>query len=1422
MARQSSSGSGSTSFLRGLLARLWKRPELKSASRRTRRRMFMEQLDTRAVLASDLGAIGGLVYVDADQDGNFDFAERVQGATINLYQDDGDGVFEPGAGVGLDGAPFRTTTTDANGEYIFEDLGAGDYWVHQIAQFISPNTLLSVNSDLITIDATQEQGVSGTLIDSFVSAVPTAVASDPLNSTNSATADLLDTEVLGTERDFKVQLTATGGGDSVTLTVSADKIRMNPTAQAQGRYTATWDGNDGDGDAIDFDGLYSAGIGYDLTDAGNSAGIVLEDLLVDQAGGSVTIRVYTDATNFSTLTLPLTASTTTDLFFKFSSFTTGGGTGADFTEVGAIQLEMNSTVNAMDGEIELIEAIGYNLQTFDFDNFFESDLSLTKDVDNATPNVGDNVTFTIVVTNAGPDAAQNVTVQDLLPAGLTFVSKNPEAGTTYDETTGVWTIGTIPNGGDVTLVVVATAATAGAKTNTARVEASASFDPDSTPGNATAEDDLESVIVTPQQIDLSLTKTPVPTNLAVGSNVTFTLTVTNAAGASNATGVVVEDLLPAGLTFVSKAPSAGTTYDEVTGIWTVGALNAGANATLSIVATKTAAGAIVNNAEVTAADQPDVDSTPDNSGTAPNEDDTAAATVNDVPIDLSLTKTPTTSNVAVGSNVTFTITVTNAVGAGNATGVIVEDLLPAGLTFVSKNPSSGTTYDEVTGIWNVGALNAGANATLSIVATKTAVGAIVNNAEVTDADQQDVDSTPDNSGTAPNEDDTAAATVNDQTIDLQLTKTVAGTQNVGQNVTFTLTLSNVGLGNATGVVVRDLLPAGLTFVSKNPSAGTTYDEVTGLWTVGAVNAAANATLQIVATIATPGAKTNTAQVTAAVQPDVDSTPNNIGTAPNEDDTASVTVTPASIDLSIDKTVNNATPNVGQNVVFTVIVSNLTGVSNATGVVVRDLLPAGLTFVSSTQTVGTYASGTGLWTVGNLNAGSSATLTITATVASVGAKTNLAEVSAADQADADSTVNNSGTAPTEDDTDSVVVTPQSIDLQLAKTVNNATPNKNQNVTFTVTVNNVGTNNATGVAVTDLLPAGFTFVSSTPSIGTYNSTTGVWTVGTVNAAASATLSIVATVTTVGQKTNTAQVTAADQADIDSTPNNIGTAPNEDDTASVNVTPAVADLSLTKTVNDTTPDRNQQVTYTLTLTNGGPQTATNVTVTDLLPAGMTFVSSTPGGGSTYNQSTGVWTIPTLNSGANVVLTVVATTTTAGAKTNTAEVTASDQFDSDSTPGNRATAPTEDDTASATVTPTATDLAVTKTVDDTTPEIGQNVTFTITVSNTSATNATNVVLTDLLPSGLTFVSSNPSQGTYVSSTGLWTIGTINANSAVTLTVVATVANNSTKVNAAEITSLDQFDSDSTPNNGGTTEDDRAVVTLQPFILSKRNSVVR
>ena len=176
---------------------------------------------------------------------------------------------------------------------------------------------------------------------------------------------------------------------------------------------------------------------------------------------------------------------------------------------------------------------------------------------------------------------------------------------------------------------------------------------------------------------------------------------------------------------------------------------------------------------------------------------------------------------------------------------------------------------------------------------------------------------------------------------------------------------------------------------------------------------------------------------------------------------------------------------------------------------------------------------------------------------------------------------------------------------------------------------------------------------------------------------------------------------------------TVPAEDDQASVTVTPNVADLSLGKTVDVPNPVKNQNVTFTVTLTNGGPATATGVTVTDLLPAGLTFVSSTPSRAATTTvQASGTSARLELEAQR---LSITATVTTAGAKINTAEVTTSNQFDNDSTPGNGV--PAEDDQASVTVTPQSADLSLTKIVDNATPNVGANVVFTLTLSNAGPT---------------------------------------------------------------------------------------------------------
>ena len=323
--------------------------------------------------------------------------------------------------------------------------------------------------------------------------------------------------------------------------------------------------------------------------------------------------------------------------------------------------------------------------------------------------------------------------------------------------------------------------------------------------------------------------------------------------------------------------------------------------------------------------------------------------------------------------------------------------------------------------------------------------------------------------------------------------------------------------------------------------------------------------------------------------------------------------------------------------FTLTLTN-NGPDPATGVRLAELLPAGFSFVSATASQGSYAPGVGVLTVGTLGLATPATLSVTATVMSPGTLTNTASINAADQFDPD-TANNSAT---------VTVSAQQADLALTKTVSNPTPNVGDPVTFTVTVTNAGPDPATAVQITDVLPAGLSFMSATPSQGTYTAATGLWDVGTITVATPATLTLATTVASAAAQTNTASIGDADQFDANSANN----------TASATVTPQQADLALTKTVSAATRTVGDQVTFTLTVTNAGPASATGVRVSDVLPAGLSFVSATASQG-TYTAATGVWNVGTVTTATPATLTLTATVVSAGAIANTASITAADQFD-------------------------------------------------------------------------------------------------------------------------------------------------------------------
>ncbi|MBM3226470.1 MAG: DUF11 domain-containing protein, partial [Candidatus Tectomicrobia bacterium] len=226
----------------------------------------------------------------------------------------------------------------------------------------------------------------------------------------------------------------------------------------------------------------------------------------------------------------------------------------------------------------------------------EADLVLTK---LAAPNpvrARNDLTYTLTVTNQGPDTATRVNVLDTLPAGVTLRTTTLSQGTCSGAQTVFCDLGSLANGATATITLVVTANTPGMLTNTASVTG-IEADPNRLNNRVT-------VTTRVQGADLAIAKLAAPNPVPVGSDLTYTLTVTNN-GPDDATGVVLTDTLPTGVTWQTSTTSQGTCTGTSTVTCALGTLAHGATASVSIVVVDTRAilvpVTISNTATVTSA-----------------------------------------------------------------------------------------------------------------------------------------------------------------------------------------------------------------------------------------------------------------------------------------------------------------------------------------------------------------------------------------------------------------------------------------------------------------------------------------------------------------------------------------------------------------------------------------------------------------------------------------------------------------------------------------------------------------------------------------------------------------------------------------------------------------------------------------------------
>ena len=797
-----------------------------------------------------------------------------------------------------------------------------------------------------------------------------------------------------------------------------------------------------------------------------------------------------------------------------------------------------------------------------------ADLSLSKS-DSADPAVaGTNLTYTVEVSNAGPSDAQGVVVTDTLPAGVVLVSTSGCA----EDPTGVptCTLGTVAAGATAsyTITVAIDAATLGTITNNASV-ATSTTDPNSA-NDTTSEDTLVTA-----QTDISVTKVADVDPVTAGQNLTYTVTLTNS-GPSNATGVAAIDTLPTGTTFVSS-PDGCVEAPVGTVTCTAGALAVGAMVSFDFtVAVDTSTlGTISNTVTATSATN-DPNSTNDTFML-----DTAVQAESA----LTLTKSDSPDPVNAGSPLTYSLSVANA-GPSDATGTMVYDLLPDGATYQSDTAGCTQPGD----LEGLRALLDPANEVPPVASTASGSASFVLDTTTNVlryalhvADIDNITAAHIHAG---------AAGVNGAVVQVLYNGTPL----------FDPTAPISGRIQLTAMEAADLL-ANPHYVNVHTSdfpGGEIRGQIVATaqtplaCDLGSVAAAGNSGFDIVTTssaMLSAGAVLDNVAIvdSAAIDPNAVtlSAPN--GTGVLRGDTAqALTTVSTEANLSLTKTDNVDPAVAGTNLTYTLTVTN-GGPSDAQNVVVTDTLPAGVTLVS-TSGCAEDPMGVPTCTLGTLAGGGNDSYTVTVAIdpGTLGTITNSAQVT--------TDTDDPGFENDFADEDTLVIA--ETDLSVSKVASDDPATAGANLTYTLTVANAGPSNASGVVLTDTLPADTGFVSSPDGCVEGPVGTVTCNVGGLAAGANTTRDIVVLVNAdvLGTISNNVVVTG--------TPD-----PNaaNDSFALDTTVEAAASLALTKSDDPDPVVAGGTLTYGLSVLNNGPSVAGGTMVYDLLPDGATFQSAT-----------------------------------------------------------------------------------------------------------------------------------------------------------------------------------------------------------------------
>ncbi len=878
----------------------------------------------------------------------------------------------------------------------------------------------------------------------------------------------------------------------------------------------------------------------------------------------------------------------------------------------------------------------------------------------ALPNpviLGQYLTYSIAVTNNGPNNAKNTLVTHQLPSSTVFVSAVSSQGTCSQSgglVTG--TLGTIPVGGTAYITVIVIPTVQSTISSTASVTSS-EIDPDTSNNSATVQTQ-----VNPATADLAVGLVASPNPGVVGGTLVYTVSITNN-GPSDASGVVITNFLPPSATYLSSTISQGS-ISAGAGLWTIGTLLSGNTATATITVVPTAEGTLFASSTAQASQ---LDSIPANN--------TATLLVPVGPsADLAIGLADFPNPAVVSSNVTYLISVTN-LGPSAATAVNVNQFLPIGAPVISTNAAQGAvSIAGNTLSWAIGSLASGAKTTLSVVIGTSTNGTL--NSSATVAGNQPDPNMANNSATAstivslPG----VAIVAGGATLTSESFVPPNGAIDIGETVTIILRLrnsSNVSTLNLVGTLQTN---AGVTPLPPNNSQSYGVLAPSGLAVGRPFSFTASGTNgQVITPTLTlrDGAITYPPVSFSFALPSVQSFTN--GTAIAIRDNTNGLPYPSTILVSgysgtvgkVSATVSNLShtfaPDIdillvspgGQKTILMSAAGGNSGVANAN-----------ITFDdSSTNTIpgdsplysgafkpanylgnnlpapapnGPYPAAMSMFNGGNPNGLWSLYV-------------------------ADHTAGDTGSIAGGWSLSFTTISPvnQLADLLLTAVPTPEPVAPNGLLTYTFSILNTGPNPATSIAFTNILPAGVTLFSASSSQGLLitNGTSVLASLGTLStgAVATVTVGVVPSLSLLPPGVNSVLLTnVANVASSETDPNPANSIVSVVST----IKRPVVDLAVGATLTPIPGITTQPLTNVVVITNRGPGVALNVILTNPLPAGVSFLSATSTVG-VCSFAAGVVTcnLGDLASNAIAQVTILVTPSLTGSLTNVVSAITSSQ---------------------------------------------------------------------------------------------------------------------------------------------------------------------